>query len=236
VPLQQRADAMIDRKSQQTRYFCKPCKIWIADNKAQRDQHERGVRHKTASDTMLEEIARRNKERAVAEAASRSEVAKIEAKAAAAMGYGSQQQLISSSLSDRAALLDSIALATTARYAPAVQVVDGRTTTTSHIDTGTEDTEVKQADSKGYGQWQEVVDTERSAEAMNAAIGDSRKRALTCIRIGAIDAGDEEEAEQRSRSLANLASPSPTHDSCASIAIEFRSRNSSRTKRRRKAD
>jgi hypothetical protein len=226
--------AMIDRKSDQTRYFCKACKIWIANNKSQRDQHERGVRHKAASDAMLEEIARRNKERAKAEAASKAEVANIEAKAAAAMGYGIQQHLISSSPSDRAALLDSIAVATTARCAPAIVAVHG-----GIPETATHNSEVEPVDSKGYGQWEEVLDTEKSAEAMDDAKEGSRKRPLTRIRIGAMDAGDEEEAEQRTRSLTRLtalASPPATHDSSANIAIEFKSRHSSRNKRRRKVD
>ncbi|KAI0567440.1 Zinc finger C2H2 domain containing protein [Gracilaria domingensis] len=54
-------------RRQQTQTLCKICNIWIADNKAQRDQHESGAKHIANRQRLLREIADRNeKERAQA--------------------------------------------------------------------------------------------------------------------------------------------------------------------------
>lgn len=42
------------------KFLCNICKIWIADNKPQRDLHENGQRHKTNKLKLLKEIERKN--------------------------------------------------------------------------------------------------------------------------------------------------------------------------------
>jgi U1 zinc finger len=226
---------MGDRKNQKTRHYCKACKIWIADNKAQRDQHERGARHKTASEMMLEDIARRNKERAQAEATSLAEIAKIEAKAAVAMGYPQRQTF--SAADDRTALLDNIALATTAKSSiHAVPRVDGDAVghqAHSKIQKSTRDEE----DPRGYGKWEEVADTQNVVEPTDDDNGRNQKRCHEAEEfIGAQDAADREEATLRSNA-GDLSPFSSTSAICAgtdSVAIEFKARNSGRAKRRRR--
>jgi hypothetical protein len=228
---------MGDRKDQQTRHYCQACKIWIADNKAQRDQHERGARHKTASEVMLEDIARRNKERAQAEAASRAEIAKIEAKAAAAMGGPRRPTFFSAD--NRAALLDSIALATTAKSIPTVTRVYGDEL--GHVDHSKFYKSARdKADPRGYGKWEEVMDTQRVVEPTDDDTGRNQKRCHEAEEvIGAQDAADREEATLRSKHAGDLTAFSSASAICAgteSVAIEFKARNSGRAKRRRRGD
>lgn len=40
--------------------WCNVCKIWIADNRAQRDQHETGSKHKAAQAKLIKDIAVKN--------------------------------------------------------------------------------------------------------------------------------------------------------------------------------
>lgn len=40
--------------------WCNVCKMWIADNRAQRDQHEMGSKHKAAQAKLIKDIARKN--------------------------------------------------------------------------------------------------------------------------------------------------------------------------------
>lgn len=52
---------MKGRKSEGNRRWCKICNVWIADNKAQREQHEQAKKHRDALKALLAEIARKNK-------------------------------------------------------------------------------------------------------------------------------------------------------------------------------
>lgn len=47
-------------KEHSNKYLCSICNIWIADNRAQREQHESGQKHKTAKVRLLKEIAKKN--------------------------------------------------------------------------------------------------------------------------------------------------------------------------------
>eukprot|EP00177_Eucheuma_denticulatum_P004764 GFKZ01008657.1.p1 GENE.GFKZ01008657.1~~GFKZ01008657.1.p1 ORF type:complete len:283 (-),score=36.94 GFKZ01008657.1:1131-1871(-) len=51
-----------------SRRWCKVCKIWLADNRIQREQHEQGPKHKAALQALLAEIAARNEKKAKAQA------------------------------------------------------------------------------------------------------------------------------------------------------------------------
>lgn len=44
----------------ENRNLCKTCNIWITNNKAQRDQHEAGSKHKTAQAKLIKDIAAKN--------------------------------------------------------------------------------------------------------------------------------------------------------------------------------
>lgn len=44
----------------ENRFLCKVCNLWIANNKAQRDQHESGSKHKAAQANLIKEIAKKN--------------------------------------------------------------------------------------------------------------------------------------------------------------------------------
>lgn len=46
-----------------TRSWCSLCKLWIADNRAQREQHELGSKHKAALAQVVKDIAERNSAR-----------------------------------------------------------------------------------------------------------------------------------------------------------------------------
>lgn len=49
-------------KQRSNQKWCSTCSIWIADNKAQREQHENGTRHKNNLAKQLREIAEKNEE------------------------------------------------------------------------------------------------------------------------------------------------------------------------------
>lgn len=40
--------------------WCSVCKLWVADNRAQRDQHESGSKHKAAQAQLIKDIAQKN--------------------------------------------------------------------------------------------------------------------------------------------------------------------------------
>lgn len=44
----------------ENRFLCKVCNLWIANNKAQRDQHESGAKHKAAQANLIKQIAQKN--------------------------------------------------------------------------------------------------------------------------------------------------------------------------------
>lgn len=48
------------KKTSGNRDWCKICRVWIADNKAQRQQHEQAKKHCEALRALLAEIARKN--------------------------------------------------------------------------------------------------------------------------------------------------------------------------------
>lgn len=52
-----------DDKNPGTRTWCKFCELWVADNRAQREQHENGARHKKELARKLKDIAQRNEQR-----------------------------------------------------------------------------------------------------------------------------------------------------------------------------
>lgn len=47
--------------------WCSVCKLWIADNRAQRDQHEMGTKHKAAQAQLIKDIAWKNKSTRISE-------------------------------------------------------------------------------------------------------------------------------------------------------------------------
>lgn len=48
------------RRTPSSRAWCKVCRVWLADNKIQRQQHEQASKHREALNTLLADIARRN--------------------------------------------------------------------------------------------------------------------------------------------------------------------------------
>lgn len=52
------------KKLSAARKWCKVCKVWIADNRVQREQHEQARKHREALQTLLKEIADKNQQKA----------------------------------------------------------------------------------------------------------------------------------------------------------------------------
>lgn len=216
---------MAGKSFSSARYYCKACKLWIADNRAQRDQHNRGAKHKAAVNAQLEDIARRNAEKSRAKAENRARIATIEALAQHnnASGTGLVPTYYPAS-SSRADLLERVASATTARSVPAddlgrtfpdyentgdmgtstVEAVAPQapsssiTTRTSSFLFPPENSQAQQArDSRGYGQWEEVVDVERAVTHADDESNPKTNVEHREMRLGAIDENDEEEALAR---------------------------------------
>lgn len=47
-------------QGRQSQKWCKTCNLWIADNKVQIEQHENGSKHRTATEKLLKDIAKKN--------------------------------------------------------------------------------------------------------------------------------------------------------------------------------
>lgn len=51
------------KRPDENRVWCNVCKIWLANNRAQREQHQAGSKHRTAQAQLIKDIANRNEER-----------------------------------------------------------------------------------------------------------------------------------------------------------------------------
>ncbi|KAJ3336743.1 hypothetical protein HDU93_002288 [Gonapodya sp. JEL0774] len=67
----------------QKRYWCKYCAVWIADNKAQRTQHETGLKHKGNKERFIRNVERREKHNQIEEEKTKRMLEKMEKDAAA---------------------------------------------------------------------------------------------------------------------------------------------------------
>ncbi|GAA5932368.1 uncharacterized protein JCM15063_001202 [Sporobolomyces koalae] len=81
---------MADYWISRDKYFCKYCKIYIADDKPSRIQHETGLRHKGNYERYIRDIYKRGARDAKDKVEESKEMARIEAAAKAAMGIDSE--------------------------------------------------------------------------------------------------------------------------------------------------
>ncbi|BGP38299.1 hypothetical protein JCM10450v2_002245 [Rhodotorula kratochvilovae] len=77
---------MADYWVSRDKYFCKYCKIYIADDKPSRIHHETGLRHKGNYERYIREVYRKGMQDKKDRADEAKELARVEAAAAAAMG------------------------------------------------------------------------------------------------------------------------------------------------------
>jgi U1 zinc finger len=236
----------------ETRHYCKPCALWLANNRAQRDQHERGTKHKAAVVAMLADIALRNAEKRKEQARVAAAISKLDAAAAAAAPTATPLPG-----AERADLLSRIAAATSGRAlggnlssaTPPQARLQSEGADVIHragMHEGADD--VAKVDAFGYGKWEEVVDVAvpgnvSSDEDCGAAAGGEstdvsralKRRVRKERRIGAVDAGDDEEAAALED--ARVAKASNGLDAVGEGgAISFKARGGRRIKRRRRDD
>ncbi|GAA5853565.1 hypothetical protein JCM5353_007784, partial [Sporobolomyces roseus] len=77
---------MADYWISRDKYFCKYCKIYIADDKPSRTQHETGFRHKGNYERYIRDIYKRGARDQKDKNEEAKEIARIDAAAKAAMG------------------------------------------------------------------------------------------------------------------------------------------------------
>lgn len=253
---------MAGKTGSQTRYFCKACKLWIADNRAQREQHNRGSKHRAAVNAQLADIARRNAEKARADAENRARVAAIEALA------GPPVQMLRSvpaipptTTNERADLLERVASATTAKnlvvgvaarfesesiydgtydkYCARGQVpfTPGTNVVCAKMDRNCNQSAPTEnvRDSRGYGLWEEVVDVENTVSQSDDETLRTSRVESNEMRIGAKDEADDEEARARESLASSVCSvPSGTDGCIGPQAIIFKSRSRATGNKRRK--
>ncbi|GAA6040676.1 hypothetical protein JCM8097_000871 [Rhodosporidiobolus ruineniae] len=81
------------------KYFCKYCKIYIADDKPSRTHHETGLRHKGNYERYIRDMYKKGITERKEAKEEKAEIARIEAAAAAAMGIEAPEPSTSSSSS-----------------------------------------------------------------------------------------------------------------------------------------
>lgn len=220
--------------------------MWIADNRAQRDQHERGAKHKAAVAKLLNEIAEKNKEKARVEAETRAQVAEIEARAAGSVDGHSHALTSAASVQlDRAQLLEQIASATGARGERPIQYPNAEAVgkdaelglSEPKVATSLQDTSaqhVPERDSRGYGQWVQVEESDAPDPGDAAEEKHEYKNAHTERPIGARDAHDEDEAAAHARYQQNSRTEL-TSAADESGTIAFKSRGISKRSKQKRA-
>ncbi|GJN87100.1 hypothetical protein Rhopal_000045-T1 [Rhodotorula paludigena] len=77
---------MADYWVSRDKYYCKYCKIYIADDKPSRIQHETGLRHKGNYERYIRDVYKKGMQQKKDRVEEAQEVARVEAAAAAAMG------------------------------------------------------------------------------------------------------------------------------------------------------
>jgi U1 zinc finger len=236
----------------ETRHYCKPCALWLANNRAQRDLHERGTKHKAAVAAMLADIAQRNAEKRTEQARVAAAISKLEAAAAAAAPTA-----VPLPGAERADLLGRIAAATSGRALggnlssttpPQARLQTEGAYVIHRADRHEGADDVATVDAFGYGKWEEVVDVDvpgnmSDDEDGGAAAGGENTNASHALkrrvrkerRIGAVDAGDDEEAAALED--ARVAKAGNGIDTTGEgEAVSFKARGGRRIKRRRRDD
>ncbi|KAI6226450.1 WW domain-binding protein 4 [Aphelenchoides fujianensis] len=82
---------MADYWKSNAKHFCEICKIWIADNRASVDAHEKGMRHKGAVQQRLRDMGKRAKEKEVQASNLNATLIAMEQAALAAMKRDGQE-------------------------------------------------------------------------------------------------------------------------------------------------
>lgn len=226
---------MADRRRQKNisssvdHYYCKACKVYIADNKSQRLQHEMGAKHKAAAAAQIADIAKRNKE-----AAAKAKQEQAERERAEIIANGGRRAVLARSqprhAEARSELLSRVAAAVVGEMTQLPVVPP---------DKGDGNEDVVADDSRertGYGKWEEVLDVEdATAENQttdNASAKGLKRKVRAEATIGAVDAGDEEEVLARREHC----SAQNAVDDAEAGAVAFKPRPSKGKAKRRRRD
>lgn len=212
------------------RYYCRACELYIADNRAQRLQHEGGARHAAAAAALVAGIARRNKEKAAVTAKEKAErdALAVRAVGAGRAGAGAGRARVDAAGVREEMMLRAHALAAAGRVAKAEPEGDGG-------DGG--DGGGGGGGGAAYGQWEEVVDVGGAVVDGGGAVEGAvdRRKATEEMRIGAVDADDEEEAWSREACTGERGGDVDGKESAKAAPVIFKARTGRGNKRRRKA-
>jgi U1 zinc finger len=203
------------------KYYCKACKLYIADNRAQRLQHEGGAKHQAASAALVADISRRNKEAAAAAAVAKAERDALEPLVGRApvppAGVAAARQEM---------LLRAQTLAAPRPSGGVPEAIP--------------EAERGEREVAGYGQWEEVADVDSQAvdgrKHEEGATSTHLKRAAPPeVRIGATDFDDEEEALAREATVVGKDEGDSVAGNSGRTAVVFKYRTARSNKRKRMA-
>ncbi|GAA5917324.1 hypothetical protein JCM8208_005014 [Rhodotorula glutinis] len=186
---------MADYWVSRDKYFCKYCKIYIADDKPSRIHHETGFRHKGNYERYIREVYRKGMTDKKDRAEEAKELARVEAAAAAAMGLP-PPDAPSSSSSTKAKATASASTSTAApdpfaNYSTAAQLgYRDEAAERAAVEAGERAEEAELRKSEGtIGQWQKVAKPVVGlppAPAVGAAAGKGKGRAKEGFVGGAL--------------------------------------------------
>ncbi|GAA6055985.1 hypothetical protein JCM3770_000764 [Rhodotorula araucariae] len=181
---------MADYWVSRDKYFCKYCKIYIADDKPSRLHHETGLRHKGNYERYIREVYRKGMQDKRDRVDEAKELARVEAAAAAAMGLPPPDTPSSSASSSKPKATAAGGLGAAADPYANYTTAASLGITDEAADRARQEAEKRRTEGR-IGEWERVVRPARSSNGPQAAEGKGKGRAKEEGFVGAVVLGRE---------------------------------------------